>query len=104
ATEDFMERMKWSVDQHDEEENLSKSNIAMKYLLLTKFDVSKAVQLYRFHEILRQKEMLDRIPLNNPNLIREIESGNFFILVSIELFSLHIFRLTVKQLEIRSTK
>ena len=85
--------------QPNSDETRLRWKIAMKHLLATKFDVNRAVDLYRTHDVrrktfdffqlcffflqnLRKSENLDRILIKNPHLIREIESSKFFSLVS----------------------
>ncbi|CAF2520202.1 unnamed protein product [Rotaria sp. Silwood2] len=79
AVEEFLKHMEWSVNSTTEETRV-KWNTAMKFLIPTKYDVNRAIDLYKTHENLRKTEKLDRIWIKNPYLIREIESGNFFSL------------------------
>ncbi|CAF4836486.1 unnamed protein product, partial [Rotaria sp. Silwood1] len=77
AVEEFLKHMEWSVNSTTEETRV-KWNTAMKFLIPTKYDVNRAIDLYKMHEHLRKIEKLDRIWIKNPYLIREIESSKFF--------------------------
>jgi hypothetical protein len=78
-TEGFLKRMGWPVNSTTDEAHV-KWKIAMKFLIPVKFDVNRAINLYRTHENIRKNENLDRIWINNPHLIREIQSNKFFSL------------------------
>lgn len=79
AVEEFLKRMGWTGNASSDEGRVQ-WNRAMKYLIPSKFDVNRALDLYRIHENLRKSENLDRIWIRNPELIREIQSGNLFSL------------------------
>ncbi|CAM4927881.1 unnamed protein product [Rotaria socialis] len=78
-TGNFLKRMGWPVNSTTDEARV-KWKLAMKFLIPMKFDVDRAINLYRAHETIRKTENLDRIWINNPNLIREIQSNKFFSL------------------------
>ncbi|CAF1096888.1 unnamed protein product [Adineta steineri] len=82
TVEDFLKRMGWPINSGTDEARV-KWNTAMKFLIPSKFDVNRAVDLYTTHENLRKNENLDHIWINNPNLIREIQSSKFFSLPQI---------------------
>ncbi|CAF0962197.1 unnamed protein product [Adineta steineri] len=82
TVEDFLKRMGWPINSGTDEARV-KWNTAMKFLIPSKFDVNRAVDLYTTHENLRKTENLDHIWINNPNLIREIQSSKFFSLPQI---------------------
>ncbi|CAF0844199.1 unnamed protein product [Adineta ricciae] len=82
TVEDFLKRMGWPTNSTTDEARV-KWNTAMKFLIPSKFDVSRAIELYTTHENLRKTENLDHIWINNPHLIREIQSGKFFSLPQI---------------------
>ncbi|CAF1085029.1 unnamed protein product [Rotaria sordida] len=82
AVEEFLKHMEWSENSTTNETRV-KWNTAMKFLIPTKFDVNRAIDLYKTHENLRKTEKLDRIWIKNPYLIREIESNKFFSLSQI---------------------
>ena len=94
--------MGWPVNSNSDEAKL-KWKIAMKFLFPAKFDSNRALNLYRAHEVcsrthtrpleaslhrrsllfqnIRKSENLDRIWINNPQLVSEIQSSKFFSLV-----------------------
>ncbi|UJR35814.1 hypothetical protein I4U23_028562 [Adineta vaga] len=78
-TEEFLKRMGWPISSTTDEARV-KWKIAMKFLIPTKFEVNRAIELYKTHENTRKTENLDRIWISNPNLIREIQSNKFFSL------------------------
>ncbi|CAF1611203.1 unnamed protein product [Adineta ricciae] len=77
--EEFLKRMGWPISSTTDEAR-AKWKIAMKFLIPVKFDVNRAIELYKTHENTRRIENLDRIWMSNPNLIREIQSNKFFSL------------------------
>ncbi|UJR10206.1 hypothetical protein I4U23_014421 [Adineta vaga] len=82
TVEDFLRRMGWPINSTTDEARV-KWNIAMKFLIPSKFDVNRAIEMYTTHENLRKNENLDHIWINNPYLIREIQSDKFFTLPQI---------------------
>lgn len=55
---------------------------ARKFLSARKFDLQRALALYKAHEMIRQREGLIRFDLNSPVLRSELFSGKFTVLVS----------------------
>ncbi|KAG9509571.1 Tyrosine-protein phosphatase non-receptor type 9 [Fragariocoptes setiger] len=53
---------------------------AIKFLMARKFDVTRAIQLYKSHEITRLQEGLNDIDPTNEDLNRELNTGKFTIL------------------------
>lgn len=58
------------------------SATALKFLFARKFDVQRAVQLFEQHELIRLREGLYNINPMSSELLTELETGKFTILVS----------------------
>lgn len=58
------------------------SATALKFLFARKFDVHRAVQLYEQHELTRLREGLYNINPMTSELLLELQTGKFTILVS----------------------
>jgi hypothetical protein len=52
-----------------------------------KFDVDRAINLYKSHDYLRRKENLHLININDRTFLNDLESGKFTILVTWYLMS-----------------
>ena len=90
AVDEFLKIQKW------ESSDAKSWNIAVKFLMARKFDVERAIKLYNEHEVLRKKEGLDLIHLNDEKFNKELESGKFTILPflkSYPVFALFTVRL-----------
>ncbi|XP_077989434.1 tyrosine-protein phosphatase non-receptor type 9-like isoform X2 [Glandiceps talaboti] len=57
-------------------------NTAIKFLMARKFDVPRALDLFRSHVSLRYREQLTNIDPKEGNLMRELQTGKFTILPS----------------------
>ncbi|CAF0868857.1 unnamed protein product [Rotaria sp. Silwood1] len=101
-TENFLKRMGWPVNSSTDEARV-KWKIAMKFLIPMKFDVNRAINLYRAHENVRKTENLDRIWINNPHLIREIQSNKFFSLQQLPNQPLNVYFTAAHLIDITST-
>ena len=56
--EEFFKRMGWSTNPMANEEKV-KWHTAMKFLIPVKFDVTRAIELYRTHEVRRKEWGID---------------------------------------------
>ncbi|CAM4910708.1 unnamed protein product [Rotaria socialis] len=82
AVEEFVKHMEWPVNS-TAEQGSAKFNTAVKFLIPTKYNVFRAIDLYNTHENLRKAEKLDQIWIKNPHLVNEIESSKFFSLMPV---------------------
>lgn len=57
------------------------SATALKFLFARKFDVNRAVQLFEQHELIRLREGLYNINPMEAELVSELKTGKFTILV-----------------------
>ncbi|CAF0931924.1 unnamed protein product [Rotaria sordida] len=101
-TGNFLKRMGWPVNSTTDEARI-KWKIAMKFLIPMKFDVNRAINLYRTYENVRKAENLDRIWINNPHLIREIQSNKFFTLRQLPNQPLNVYFTAAHLIDITST-
>lgn len=69
-----------NVIRGNESENPMSEKTALKFLISRKFDIQRAIQLYRNHEIIRFREHLTTIDPNDPDLKAELDSEKFTIL------------------------
>ncbi len=75
AVNDFLARQGWPID------DAKNWNLAVKFLMARKFDIDRAIQLYKSHEYLRRKENLHLINISDRTFTNDLESGKFTILV-----------------------
>ena len=52
----------------------------VKFVMARKFNVDRAVSLYRQHEMMRVREDLDSIDTDSPDLRKELETKKFTVL------------------------
>lgn len=69
-----------NVIRGNQSDNPMSERTALKFLIARKFDVQRAIQLYRNHEIIRYHENLTAIDPNDANLKAELDSEKFTIL------------------------
>ncbi|RMZ94997.1 tyrosine- phosphatase non-receptor type 9 [Brachionus plicatilis] len=74
AVDEFLKKQNWSNS------DARNWNIAVKFLMARKFDVDRAIKLYKDHENLRRKECLDFVDIDDDDFISELHSGKFTIL------------------------
>jgi tyrosine-protein phosphatase non-receptor type 9 len=74
AVDEFLKIQNWSNN------DARNWNIAVKFLMARRFDVERGIKLYNEHEILRKREGLDFIDLNDPEFIENLNSGKFTVL------------------------
>ncbi|CAF3767078.1 unnamed protein product [Rotaria magnacalcarata] len=68
AVEEFVKHMEWPANSTTDQGRV-KFNTAVKFLIPTKYNVFRAIDLYNTHENLRKQEKLDQIWIKNPHLI-----------------------------------
>jgi tyrosine-protein phosphatase non-receptor type 9 len=82
AVDDFLTKQNWPAD------DAKHWNLAVKFLMARKFDVDRAIHLYKSHDYLRRKESLNLININDPIFLKDLETGKFTILVISSFFTL----------------
>ncbi|XP_070542371.1 tyrosine-protein phosphatase non-receptor type 9-like [Ptychodera flava] len=80
ATQQFLEQLNNVRSEHNVPP--VSRNTAVKFLMARKFDVPRALDLFRSHVSLRYREQLTQIDPKDGNLLRELQTQKFTILPS----------------------